>query len=130
MTEYAIEGVRFFFVTSNELGKILSRTTRALRIWEQKGILPKPSVTMPMKTGLGEFSRKLYTEDQAKLLVQWMDMFRIGKSTPFRQSWIDWLHKEWASLEKKFRLKIQQGDSNEKVKELVPGKIPGTVQGT
>ncbi len=114
MTEYTIEGVPFWFVTSNELGKILTRSTRTLREWEQKGILPKPSVTFPMKTGLGNFNRKLYTEDQAKLLVQWMDMFRIGKATPVRQSWKDWLHNEWDALEKKFRLKIKQGDSNEK----------------
>ncbi len=118
MTEYTIEGVPFWFVTSNELGKILNRSTRTLREWEQKGILPKPSVSVPMKTGLGNFNRKLYTEDQAKLLVQWMDMFRIGKATPVRQSWKDWLHKEWAVLEEGFRLKIKQGDSNEKTKEL------------
>lgn len=118
MTEYTIEGVPFWFVTSNELGKILKRSTRTLRKWEHEGTLPKPSVTVPMKTGLGKFNRKLYTEDQAKLLVQWMDMFRISKATSVQQSWIEWLHKEWAVLEEKFRLKIKQGDSNEKTVEL------------
>ncbi len=107
MKQYTIQGQPFWFLSAYELAKTIKKTTRTIRNWESKGILPKPSVTKPIKTGLGNYNRRLYTEDQAKLIIKWIDRYNLYGRRIMNPECINWLHEEWARIEVIFKAQLK-----------------------
>ncbi len=121
MQEYTIEGIRVWLMTTQELSKHICRTSRTIYNWEKNGTLPKPSVTKKVKSGLGTFDQRLYTEDQAKLLLTWMEKHNLfRKGVIIKPEWKLSLQAEWKELEKQFQKHLKgekYADPKEESKE-------------
>lgn len=104
MKLYTIQGKEVWLLTINELSKVTGIKSRTLRVWEQKGILPKASVTDKIYSPLSkQFERRrLYTEQQAEVLANWVARVQPRQGVVLKQSIIDILHRDWITVTNKF----------------------------
>lgn len=114
MRQYKINGRRVWLLSISEVSKLTGVSTRALRAWEVKGILPKASVVRDMHSPIyGECSRRLYTEEQARALTAWVAKVKPGKGVVIKPWMIEHLHKMWEKATEQFKKEIEgEGDGS------------------
>lgn len=114
MKLYRINGHEIWLMSTHELSRVTGIASRALRRWEKQGILPKPSVTASMYSHMvGDCERRLYTEEQARVLAKWVARVRPGKGVVIPKRLVEQLHVEWGNVSERFLAEINEGAQNE-----------------
>jgi hypothetical protein len=89
-----VRTVRVYLI--NEVAAALGRTTKTLCLWEAKGILPKPTYHTAAKW-------RLYTEDQAKAIIECFRLARLQsavKANPRLIVFQRLIHFRWKQMPK------------------------------
>lgn len=96
MRLYSIHGVQVKLLTVRELAKHCNVSSRNLREWERKKILPRPTVTEPVETPVSKTGKtRLYTQEQAEVLKNWLIRFKKEHNLLVNTSQVQILHDDW-----------------------------------
>ena len=103
MKKYTINGRPIRLIGTRELCKYARLSSRTIFRWEKKGILPEVIIDKKRMTGIGMHKQRLYTKEQAELILKWLDDYNLGvqgkKVQPYQ---LQDLHQQWEALAKQF----------------------------
>lgn len=103
MKEFTISGKSVFLITTRELSKAASVSSRTLRRWQAVGVLPQPVAEEEVKHPvIGNYISKFYLTEQMEVLVWWMSVVKPRKWRVITEPMKNQLHEKWEEVTNKF----------------------------